>query len=111
MAENFTRASTTPSTTASTDLYQVSSSSAANRSVVISCLAAAVAGVSSTITVDITDASNALIVRLASTIVLPANSSIELITNKLVLLPGEKVRITTADANAVSVSLSLLEIS
>jgi antitoxin component of RelBE/YafQ-DinJ toxin-antitoxin module len=112
MAETFNRASVALTTTSITDVYQAPSSNAANRAIVLGCLVANVDGaVPADVTVTITDASNVVIARIANTIAVPADASIELIINKLVLKAGEKLRATASAANDLEVTVSALEIT
>ena len=86
---------------------------ASTTAVVLSCLVANVDGTNSDdITAKITNSVNAPFSRIASTITVPADASLELIPNKLVLEGGEKLRLTGAAAsNRLSATVSILEIS
>ena len=48
---------------------------------------------------------------LASTIAVPADASLEVITNKLILKQSQKVRATASVASDLEVTLSALEIT
>lgn len=112
MAETFNRASVALSGTSITDVYQAPTGNAADRAVVLSCLVANVNGTSAAdITITITDGSNSTIARLASTISVPADSSLEIIPNKLVLKQSEKLRATASAGNYIEVTVSSLEIT
>lgn len=111
MAESFNRASVALSTTSITDVYQCPTSAAINRSVVLSCIIANTDSASRTVTVTISDSSNSSIARIANTIAIPANASLELIPNKLVLKQGEKIRATAGTAATLEVTVSALEIT
>jgi hypothetical protein len=112
MAEAFNRDSVALSTTSITDVYQAPNVAAGNRAIVLSCLIANVDGiVAADITVTITDASNNAISKLANTIPVPADSSLELIANKLVLKQGEKLRATASAGGDLEVTVSTLEIT
>lgn len=112
MAETFNRASVALSTTTITDVYQAPNNLAADRAIVLSCLVANVNGANPTdVTLTVTNSSNADIARIASTIVVPADATLEVISNKLVLKQGEKLRATAAHASYLEVTVSALEIT
>lgn len=112
MAEAFNRASVALSTTSITDVYQAPNTAAGNRAIVLSCLVANVDGTAAAdITVTITDSSDNAIAKLANTIPVPADSSLELIANKLVLKQGEKLRATASAGGDLEVTVSSLEIT
>lgn len=112
MAETFNRASVALSTTSITDVYQAPTSNAADRAIVLSCLVANVDGTSAAdITITVTDGSNSAIARLASTVSVPADSSLEVIANKLVLKQSEKIRATASAGADLEVTVSVLEIT
>lgn len=112
MAETFNRASAALTTTSITDVYQAPNSADADRSVVLSCLVANVDGsAASDVTITITNATNTVIARIADTIAVPADASLEAITNKVVLKRGEKLRATASVANRLEVTVSALEIT
>ena len=109
MAETFQRTSLAVTSTG-TDVYTCPS---ATEAIVLSCLIANVDGTNSDdITAKITDNSNTEQSRIASTITVPADASLELIANKLVLEAGEKLRLTGAAASGrLSATVSILEIT
>ncbi len=109
MAETFQRTSLAVTST-ETDAYSCPSGAQA---VVLSCLVANVDGTNSDdITAKITNSSNTEQSRIASTITVPADASLELIPNKLVLEAGEKLRLTGAAASGrLSATVSILEIT
>tara|TARA_R110000868_G_scaffold172294_1_gene408181 strand:- start:180 stop:518 length:339 start_codon:yes stop_codon:yes gene_type:complete len=112
MAEAFNRASVALSTTSITDVYQAPNVASTDRAVVLSCLVANVDGVNAAgITIDITNSSNAAIAKIANTITVPADASVELIANKVVLKQGEKLRATASAGGDLEVTISVLEIS
>jgi preprotein translocase subunit YajC len=112
MAETFNRASVQLSTTNITDAYQAPNLAETDRAVVLSCLVANVDGVNSAdITITVADSANTEIARLANTIQVPADASLEIIANKLVLKRGEKLRATASAAGDLHVTVSALEIS
>ena len=109
MAETFQRSSVDVTSTEQ-DAYVCP---AATTAVVLSCLIANVDGTNSDdITAQITNSSNSPQSRIASTITVPADASLELIPNKLVLEGGEKLRLTgAATSGRLSATVSILEIS
>lgn len=112
MAETFNSNSVALTTTSITDAYQAPNTAGTNRALVLSCLVSNVDGVSNaSITVDITDASNVKVGNIATTIVVPADASLELIANKLVLKAGQKLRATAGSANDLEVTTSVVEIT
>lgn len=110
MAESFNRASVQLATTSPTDAYQAPTTAGA-RAVVASCLVANVSAATATITLAVTTGAGGVLAQLANTIEVPANSSLELIVNKLVLLTGEKLVVTAGAADALHVTVSSLEIT
>lgn len=112
MAEIFNRASVALSTTSITDVYQAPNAAASDRAIVLSCLVANVDGVNgANVTIDITSSSNVAIAKIANTIVVPADASLEVIVNKLVLKQGEKIRATASAGGDLEVTVSALEIA
>lgn len=112
MAEAFNRASVALTTTSITDVYQAPNIADANRAVVLSCLVANVDGATAAdITLTITDSSNTAIAKIANTIQVPADSTLEAIPNKLILKRGEKIRATASAASDLEVTVSVLEIT
>lgn len=112
MAETFNRASVALSTTSITDVYQAPTANATDRAIVLSCLVANVDGINNaSITLDITNSGNTGIAKIANTITVPADASIECIPNKLVLKQGEKIRATASAGGDLEVTVSVLEIT
>lgn len=112
MAETFNRASVALTTTSITDVYQAPNVADSDRAVVMSCLIANVDGANPCdVTITITDSSNVAIAKLASTISVPPDASLEVIVNKLVLKRGEKIRATAGTASVLEVTVSVLEIA
>ena len=110
MANNFKDAQVQLSSTSLTDLYQAPTT-AGNVAVLLSILVANVNGTSSAdITVSKTDSSNTLLSQLAFTIPVPADTSLEVVPNKIVLSAGEKIRVQASASNFLHVTLSALEI-
>ena len=112
MAETFNNASVKLTSTNATDLYQAPTSAAADRAIVLSCLVANVDGTNNAeITLWIANSSDTQLSILASTIPVPADSSVELIPNKVVLTQGQKLRAQAGTANDLHVTISVLEIT
>ena len=111
MAETFNNSSTKLTTANSTELYQAPNSSG-NKAIVLSCLVANVDGTNNAeITLWIANSSDTQLSILASTIPVPADSSVELIPNKVVLTHGQKLRAQAGTANDLDVTVSVLEIT
>jgi hypothetical protein len=112
MAETFNNASVKLTSTAATDIYQAPTSNAGDRAIVLSCLVANVDGTNNAdVTITVTDGSNAVLSTLASTITVPADASLEVVANKVILKQSQKIRATAAVANDLEVTLSALEIT
>ena len=111
MANTFNNASVKLTSTSITDIYQAPTA-AGSISVVLSCLVANVDGVASAdITVIKTNSSDTEQTRLAHTIPVPSDTSLELIPNKVVLKAGEKLRAQASAGNDLDVTVSVLEIT
>jgi len=112
MAETFNNASVKLTSTSATDIYQAPTGNAADRAIVLSCLVANVDGTNNAdITITITDGSNAVLSTLASTISVPADASLEVVANKVILKQSQKIRATASAASDLEVTLSALEIT
>jgi hypothetical protein len=112
MAEIFNNASVKLTTTSATTIYQAPTGNAADRSIVLSCLVANVDGASpADITLTITDGSDAVLSTLAHTIVVPADATLEVIANKVILKQSQKIRATASASNDLEVTLSVLEVT
>ena len=112
MAETFNRASVALSTNTITDVYQAPNAANTDRAVVLSCLVANVDGADDAdVTVSITDSADVEIAKLANTILVPADASLEIIANKLILKSGEKLRATASVGGDLHLTVSALEIS
>lgn len=110
MANNFKSAQVQLSTTTLTDLYQAPTTTG-NVAIVLSILVANVNGTTSAdITVTKANSANTVQSQLAFTIPVPADTSLEIVPNKIVLLAGEKIRVQASAANYLHVTLSALEI-
>lgn len=112
MTETFNNASVKLTSTSATDIYQAPTANAADRAIVLSCLVANVDGTNAAaITLTVTDSANAVLSTLASTITVPADASLEVVTNKLILKQSQKIRATATAASDLEVTLSALEIT
>jgi hypothetical protein len=112
VAETFNNASVKLTSTSATDIYQAPTANAGDRAIVLSCLVANVDGsTAADITITVTDGSNAVLSTLASTITVPADASLEVIANKLILKQSQKIRATASVASDLEVTLSALEIT
>jgi len=112
MAETFNNASVKLTSTSATDIYQAPTANAADRAIVLSCLVANVDGTNNAnITLTVTDGSNSVLSTLASTITVPADASLEVIANKLILKQSQKIRATASAANDLEITFSALEIT
>jgi hypothetical protein len=106
MANSFVNKKVDLTTTSATTLYTVPS---AATSVIKSILISEDSGNADTITVTITDTSDAVF-SLFKTKTISANATTELLTAPLVLEESEVLKITAATANRLHVVLSALEI-
>ena len=112
MAETFNNASVKLTTTNATDLYQAPTGAATDRAIVLSCLVANVDGSSNAgITITLTDGSDAVLSTLASTVSVPADASLEIVANKVIMKQSQKLRATASAANDIEVTVSALEIT
>jgi hypothetical protein len=112
MAEAFNRASTALTTTGITDVYTAPSGDAADRAVVLGCVAANIDGTDAVdVSIDITTSGDTKLSSFARTITVPADSSIEFVANKLILKQGEKLRATASVASGIDFTVSALEIT
>lgn len=112
MAEVFNRASTALTTTGITDVYTAPSGNAADRAVVLGCVAANIDGTDAVdVSIDITTSGDTKLSSFARTITVPADSSLEFVANKLILKQGEKLRATASVASGIDFTVSALEIT
>jgi hypothetical protein len=112
MAEVFNRASTALTTTGITDVYTAPSGDAADRAVVLGCVAANIDGTNPVdVSLQVTTSGDTKLSSIAHTIPVPANSSLELIANKLILKQGEKLRAIASVASGIDFTVSALEIT
>ena len=113
MATNtFNNAQSKLTTSTITTVYTAPNTTSSDRAIVLSILVANVDGVNAAdITITKTDNADAEQSKLANTISVPADSSLEILANKLVLKAGEKIRATASAANDLDVTISVLEIT
>ena len=107
MPNNYKNAKVDLTTTNVTTLYTAPS---ATTSLVKSILASEDSGNADTITVTITDA-DAAVFSLFKVTAVAANTTVELLTQPLVVKENEILKVTAATANRLHVAASLLEIS
>ena len=106
MANSFVNKKVDLTTTSATTLYTVPSATTA---VIKSILISEDSGNADTITVTITDTSDAVF-SLFKTKAISANATVELLTAPLVLQESEVIKVTAATANRLHVVLSAIEI-
>ena len=106
MANSFVNKKVDLTTTSATTLYTVPSATTA---VIKSILISEDSGNADTITVTITDTSDAVF-SLFKTKAISANATVELLTAPLVLQESEVLKVTAATANRLHVVLSAIEI-
>jgi len=107
MPNNYKNAKVDLTTTNVTTLY---TAPAATTSLVKSILASEDSGNADTITLTITDA-DAAVFSLFKVTAVAANTTVELLTQPLVVKENEILKVTAATANRLHVVASLLEIS
>ena len=107
MANNYKNAKVDLTTTNVTTLY---TAPAATTSLVKSILASEDSGNADTITVTITDA-DAAVFSLFKVKAVAANTTVELLSEPLVVKENEILKVTAATANRLHVVASILEIS
>jgi hypothetical protein len=111
MPNTFNNAQASLTSTSVTDVYQAPSSSGAV-AIVLSIMVSNVDGVNAAdISIIKTDSSNTEQSRLAHTIPIPSDTSLEVVANKVVLKAGEKLRAQASAANDLVVTISALEIT
>lgn len=111
MPNTFNNAQVALSTTTVTDVYQAPAS-AGNVAIVLSIMCANVNGTAAAdVSIIKTNSSNTEQSRLAHTIPVPADTSLEVVANKVVLKAGEKLRAQASAANFINVTISTLEIT
>lgn len=111
MANTFNNAQAQLSSTSVTDVYQAPATTG-NTAVVLSVLCANVNGTASAdISIIKTDSSNTIQSYLSFTTPVPADTSLEVVANKIVLKAGEKLRAQASVSNYIHVTISALEIT
>lgn len=111
MANTFNNAQVALTTTNVTDVYQAPTT-AGNVAIVLSILCANVNGsASADVSIIKTNSANTEQSRLAHTIPVPNDTSLEVVANKIVLKAGEKLRAQASAANYINVTISALEIT
>jgi 3D (Asp-Asp-Asp) domain-containing protein len=111
MPNTFNNAQAQLSSTSVTDVYQAPATTG-NTAVVLSVLCANVNGTSSAdISIIKTNSSNTIQSYLAFTIPVPADTSLEVVANKIILKAGEKLRAQASASNFINVTISALEIT
>ncbi len=111
MANTFNNAKVNLSTTSITDVYQAPVA-AGSVSIVLSVLIANLNGTSSSnINLVISDSSNNTLSTVLFLVPVPGGTTLEAVTNKIVLKAGEKIRATASVANILSITASALEIT
>lgn len=111
MATTFNNGQVQLSTTSVTDVYQAPSS-ANNTSVLMSILCANVNGTASAdISIIKTNSANTIQSYLTFTVPVPADTSLEVVANRIVLKAGEKIRAQASAANYINVTVSAMEIT
>lgn len=112
MTESFNRVGTKLTTTNITTIYTSPNLADTNRAIILSCLIANIDGINAAdITILITDNLDTEITRIAHTITVPPDATLELIPNKLILLAGEKLRAIASAPNDLDCTISVLEIT
>ena len=107
MPNNYTNAKVDLTTTNATVLY---TAPAATTSLVKSILVSEDTGNADTITVTITDAA-AAVFSLFKVLAVASNTTVELLSEPIVVKENETLKVTAATANRLHVVASLLEIS
>jgi hypothetical protein len=110
MANTFKNAEAILTGTTVTDLYQAPAT-AGSVSIVLSVLLANRGGSSVQGTVLLTNSSNTILSYILNACPVPVNTALEVVTNKIVLQAGEKLRVQASAANLLDATLSCLEIT
>lgn len=110
MANTF-KSTSTAITTSTVTIYQAPAT-AGNVGIVLSCLVANVNGTASAdVTVSKTTSGDVLQSHLLFTVPVPADSSLEVVANKVVLMAGEKLRASASAASFLQATISVMEIT
>lgn len=110
MAETFKRGGSTLASTSATVLY-TAPASAGDVTIVLSCHVANKTNSSANITVEVADSGGSAQTCLLYTAGVPANTSMEIVQNKVVLMAGEKLTATADTADVFSITVSALDIT
>lgn len=110
MAETFKRGGASLATTSSTVLI-TAPTSAGDVAIVLSCHVANKTNSSANITIDVADSSGTTQTCLLYLAGVPANTSMEIIQNKVILNAGEKLTATADTGNVFDVTVSALDIT
>lgn len=111
MANTFNNATANLTTTNVTDVYQAPASAGAV-SIVLSSMIANVNGTAnSNVNLLLTDSSNNILSYILFTVAVPQNTTLEAVSNKIVLKAGQKIRAQASLANYLNVTVSALEIT
>ena len=111
MANTFNNSTVNSVTTTMTDMYQAPSATGAV-SIVLSVMAANVTGTASAdFTLAVTDSSNTILSYILFTVAIPADTTLECVSNKVVLKAGQKLRALASISGYLNVTVSCLEIT
>lgn len=110
MAETFKRGGASLATTSETVLV-TAPASAGDVSIVLSCHVANKTNSGANITVDVTDSGGTTVASLLFAAGVPANTSMEIIQNKVILNAGEKLTATADTGSVFDVTVSALDIT
>jgi len=111
MPNTFNNAQAQLSSTSVTDVYQAPAT-AGNTAIVLSAMCANVNGTASAdISIIKTDSSNTIQSYICFTTPVPADTTLEVVANKIVLKAGEKLRAQASASNYIHVTISALEIT
>jgi 3D (Asp-Asp-Asp) domain-containing protein len=111
MPNTFNNAQAQLSSTSVTDVYQAPAT-AGNTAIVLSVMCANVNGTASAdISIIKTNSSNTIQSYICFTTPVPADTTLEVVANKIVLKAGEKLRAQASASNYIHVTISSLEIT
>lgn len=110
MAETFTRAGQALTSTSNTTVY-TAPATAGTKTVLLSCTIANVTASTATFTVGIYSSAGTLASRIIAGSTLPANTSIDIVQNKIILNASETLRVQAGTSNALDVTIAALDIT
>ena len=111
MPNTFNNAQAQLSSTSVTDVYQAPTTTG-NTAIVLSVMCANVNGTASAdISIIKTNSSNTIQSYICFTTPVPADTTLEVVANKIVLKAGEKLRAQASASNYIHVTISSLEIT